>query len=170
MYDVTGTPEEPRVIEFEAEMKEGETMHLVPWIFPEHVTWRDKHEKQPGVRVVWAETHGPLNQDYPSEAQKRLFGEAETISMKEGWPIWMRHRKGVKNHEVDSRAPEADAERIIRRFVERAFRRPVGEEEVAPFVELTLERLQSGRTFEQAVRAGVSAVLCAPQFLLLNRE
>ena len=35
---------------------------------------------------------------------------------------------------------------------------------------LTLERLEQGRSFEQAVRAGVSAVLCAPQFLLLNRE
>jgi hypothetical protein len=38
-----------------------------------------------------------------------------------------------------------------------------------PFVALTLDRLAHGRSFEQAVRAGVSAVLCAPQFLLLNR-
>ena len=30
--------------------------------------------------------------------------------------------------------------------------------------------MNAGRTFEQAVRAGVTAVLCSPQFLLLNRE
>lgn len=170
MFDVTGTPEKPRVIEFEAELKEGETMHIIPWIYPEHVTWRDKHEKQPGIGVAWAETHGPLNQDFPADTQKRLFGEQETLAMETGTPIWMRHRKGVKSHEVVSSSPEADAERIIRGFSERAFRRPVEKEAADPFVELTLERLRSGRTFEQAVRAGVSAVLCAPQFLLLNRE
>ncbi|YCM43049.1 DUF1592 domain-containing protein [Verrucomicrobiaceae bacterium 227] len=170
MFDVTGTPEEPRVIDFEAELKEGEAIHLVPWIYPGHVTWRDKHEKQPGIGVVWAETHGPLNQDFPSEAQRRLFGEAESLTMEAGASIWMRHRKGVKNHAVVSSAPEADAERIIRELIGRAFRRPVAKETADPFVKLTLERLKSGRTFEQAVRAGVSAVLCAPQFLLLNQE
>jgi hypothetical protein len=170
MFDVTGTPEEPRVIEFEADFKEGETMHIVPWIYPEHVTWRDTHEKQPGIGVAWAETHGPLNQDFPSEAQERLFGKGESLSMKQYQTHWMRHRKGVWLHEVDSTTSEADAERIIREFMDRAFRRPLEKETADPFVNLTLERLKKGRTFEQAVRAGVSAVLCAPQFLLLNRE
>ncbi len=90
--------------------------------------------------------------------------------MAEGDPVWMRHRKGVKLHHVESAAPAADAERIIRDFVPRAFRRPVDASLADPFVNLTLERLEHGRSFEQAVRAGVSAVLCAPQFLLLNRE
>ena len=46
-------------------MRDGETMHVVPWIYPDHVTWRDKHEKRPGIAVVWAETHGPLDQSFP---------------------------------------------------------------------------------------------------------
>ncbi len=37
-------------------------------------------------------------------------------------------------------------------------------------MELTLARLDQGRTFEQAVRAGVTAVLCSPHFLLVNQE
>ena len=170
VFDVTGTPKEPRVIEFEADFKEGETMHIVPWIYPEHVTWRDKHEKQPGIGVAWAETYGPLNQDFPSDAQKRLFGDHAGLTMDAGPSIWMRHRKGVKRHDVVSLTPEADVERIIRGFIARAFRRPVARKTADPFVQLALERLKSGRTFEQAVRAGVSAVLCAPQFLLLNHE
>ena len=170
MFDVTGTPQKPRIIEFEASMKENDTVHIVPWVYPDHVTWRDKHEKRPGIGVVWAETHGPLNQDFPSDSQKRLFGDGETIKTVEGWPHWMRHRKGVKLHHVESSQPEADAERIVREFLPRAFRRPVGAPVADPFVKLTLDRLAQGRTFEQAVRAGVSAVLCAPQFLLLNRE
>lgn len=170
MFDVTGTPENPRVIEFDAEMKEGETIHLVPWVYPDHVTWRDKHEKRPGIGVVWAETHGPLNQDFPSEAQQRLFGESGSLSMKQYQTHWMRHRKGVWLHEVVSSSPEQDAERIIREFVPRAFRRPVAKEVADPYVKLTLDLLASGRKFEQAVRSGVSAVLCSPQFLLVNRE
>ena len=151
-------------------MKENETVHIVPWVFPEHVTWRDKHEKRPGVGVAWAETYGPLDQSFPSEAQKQLFGGGETITMAEGDPVWMRHRKGVKLHHVVSSTPELDAERIIREFLPKAFRRPVDPSIADPFVKLALGRLETGRSFEQAVRAGVSAVLCAPQFLLLNRD
>ena len=170
MFDVTGTPSQPRIIEFEAFMKENETVHIIPWVFPEHVTWRDKHEKRPGVGVAWAETYGPLDQSFPSEAQKQLFGSGETITMAEGDPVWMRHRKGVKLHHVESSTPELDAERIIREFIPKAFRRPVDPSIADPFVKLALGRLERGRSFEQAVRAGVSAILCAPQFLLLNRE
>ena len=170
MFDVTGTPEAPRIIEFESFLAEAETLHIVPWVYPDHVTWRDKHEKQPGIGVVWAETHGPLDQAFPSVTQKSLFGNPPSITLEPGTPIWMRHRKGVKTHDIVSTTPEADAERIIRAFISRAFRRPVTRETANPFVNLTLNRLAKGRTFEQAVRAGVSAVLCAPQFLLLNRK
>ena len=170
MYDVTGTPENPRIIEFTTRIEEGHALHIVPWIYPVHITYRDKHEPRPGIAIVSAETYGPLDQSWPSEAQKRLFGESDSLSMVEGRPIYMRHRKGVKLHYVESKTPREDAARIIREFVPRAFRRPVDKSIVDQFVTLTLERLDENRTFEQAVRAGISAVLCSPYFLLLNRD
>ncbi len=171
MFDVTGTAAEPRIVEFTTRFKAEEAIHLVPWIHPEHVTWRDKDvEKQPGVAIQWVETHGPLDQDFPSRAQRALFGDSPTIRLHEAVPVWMRYRKNVKSHDVVSDQPREDAERVIRDLARRAFRRPVDEDTLRPFVDLTLTRLDEGRTFEQAVRAGVTAVLCAPQFLLLNRE
>jgi len=170
MYDVTGTPENPRIIEFTTRLGESHSLHILPWIYPEHVTWRDKHEPRPGVAIKWAETFGPLDQSFPSEAQKELFGESDTLTMPAGDPIYIRHRRGVKQHYVDSEAPREDAARIIREFAARAFRRPVDHEIVDQFVQLTLSRLDQGSTFEQAVRAGVTAVLCSPHFLLLNYE
>ncbi len=167
-FDVTGTSQEPRIIEFTTHMDEGDTIHILPRIWPEHVTWRDTHEARPGVGIAWAETHGPLDQLFPSPSQRILFGENESLSFVEEYPVWMRHRKGVKNHIVESSQPKQDAERIIRNLIPKAFRRPVAEEEKQPFIRLTLERLEAGHTFEQAVRVGVSAVLCAPQFLLVN--
>jgi hypothetical protein len=169
VYDVTGTPKTPRIIEFTTRMGAGHTMHILPWVYPEHVTWRDKEEPRPGVGIVWAETHGPLDQSFPSEAQKGLFGESESIKTAEGASVYLRHRRGVKSHYVDSATPREDAARIIRDLVPRAFRRPVDESLTDQFVELTLARLDQGNTFEQAVRAGVTAVLCSPHFLLVNQ-
>jgi hypothetical protein len=169
-FDVTGSPEKPRIIEFSTFMKEADAVHILARVFPEHVTWRDKHEPQPGIGILWAETHGPLDQSWPSEAQRTLFGQTDSQSMAEGSPIYMRHRRGMKLHFVESSKPAEDVVRIIREFVPRAFRRPVADAEIEPFVKLALGRLEQGRGFEQAVRAGVCAVLCAPQFLVLNRQ
>ena len=170
MFDVTGTADEPRVIEFTTWLAEGDALHILPWIYPEHVTWRDKHESRPGVAIQWAETYGPLDQSFPSPSQRKLFGEAPSLSMVEGDGIYMRHRRGVKSHYVDSSNPRADIERIIRDLLPRAFRRPVDPALGDQFVQLALSRLDQGSTFEQAVRAGVTAVLCSPHFLLVNQE
>lgn len=170
VYDVTGDAKEPRVIEFTTRMEAGEAIHVLPWIYPGHVGYRDKDKPRPGIGMVSAETEGPLDQDFPSAAQKGLFGEVGTISMVADQPIYMKSRKGAKLHRVESSAPEADVERIVRGLVGRAFRRPVGKELADRFVELAVGRLKEGRGFEEAVRAGVCAVLCSPHFLLVNRE
>lgn len=170
VFDVTGDPKNPRQIEFTAYMKEGEAVHVLPWIYPGYIAYRDKNQARPGIGMVSAETYGPLDQDFPSKAQRRLFGEPSTISMVGDQPIYMRNRKGAKLHKVESTAPEADVERIIRGFVPKAFRRPVEKELADKFVNLALERLKEGRGFEESVRAGVCAVLCSPHFLMVNRE
>ncbi len=168
VFDVTGTPENPRIIEFDVRMRAGDSLQVFPWVTPEHVTYRDKHEKRPGVGIAWGEITGPLDQTFPSEAQRRLFGESESISMADDGRVYSRYRKNVVTHRVESSTPREDAERIIREFVPRAMRRPVSEELTQKFVALTLGRLDAGRSFEESVRAGVCAVLCSPQFLLLN--
>lgn len=170
IFDATGSPDDPRVIEFTTHMNAEDALHILPWIYPEHVTWRDKDEARPGVAIAWAETHGPLDQDFPSKATNNLFGTVDSIELEEIGTRWMRHRKNVKEHGLTSSRPREDAERIVREFVPRAFRRPVPDELVEPFVALTLRRLDQGSSFEQAVRAGVSAVLCSPYFLLINYE
>jgi mono/diheme cytochrome c family protein len=170
IYDVTGTAANPRIIEFTTRMGELHAMRVLPWVFPEHVTWRDKHEPRPGVGILWAESYGPLDQPFPSLAQRKLFGESPTVSMEKGPSFYIRHRRGVRSHFVESSAPKDDVGRIIRSFVPRAFRRPVEKSLVDQFVNLALARLDAGSTFEEAVGAGVSAALCSPHFLLLNQD
>jgi len=170
IYDVTGTPDKPRIIEFTTRMEAGHAIHIKPRVWPDHVTWRDKHEKRPGVGIVWCETYGPLDQSFPSKSQKQLFGESPHLKMIPGARVYNRYRKDLKPHHVDSDQPRQDVQRILSSFIPRAFRRPITAAEMQPFIQLALNRLEAGRTFEQAVRAGFTAVVCSPQFLLLNRE
>ncbi|QDT40669.1 hypothetical protein Pan241w_07270 [Gimesia alba] len=57
------------------------------------------------------------------------------------------------------------AEKILRDFGTRAFRRPVSRDEVKPVVELVEATVKSGRTFEQGIQVGVQAILVSPHFL-----
>lgn len=168
VFDATGTSKKPRIIEFTRKMSSRDTIHVVPRIWPEHVRWRDTHEKPPGIGISWVETFGPLDQEFPSEATKKLFGEGESIHLKPERPIWVRDRPGLRFHVVESTQPEQDIERILKDFIPKAFRRPVPQAEMQPFIDLALKQFSGDQTFEQSVRAGITSVLCSPQFLLLN--
>jgi Protein of unknown function (DUF1592)/Protein of unknown function (DUF1588)/Protein of unknown function (DUF1585)/Protein of unknown function (DUF1595) len=64
-----------------------------------------------------------------------------------------------------SNQPRADAERLLRAFVPVAFRRPVTDAEIEPFLALTQRWLDAGVSLEQALRAAYKAVLVSPGFL-----
>jgi hypothetical protein len=70
--------------------------------------------------------------------------------------------------EVQPNDPGGDAARILSAFARRAFRRPVKEDELTPFTALAAKRISQGSTFEQAVRAGLAAVMTSPEFLFLR--
>jgi hypothetical protein len=76
--------------------------------------------------------------------------------------------KTVQYSTVASKAPEADAARLLADFLPRAFRRPVGADEVARYVGLVKERLTEGDMFELAMRTAYQAALCSPDFLFLR--
>ena len=57
------------------------------------------------------------------------------------------------------------ARRLLAAFLPRAFRRPVGPEEVEPYARLLDTRLAAGDCFEDAMRRSVVAILTSPEFL-----
>ena len=66
----------------------------------------------------------------------------------------------------EARAEHARA--VMEKFVERAFRRSVTADDVAPFLELVTTRIEAGRPFLDALKVGLRAVLCSPDFLYLT--
>ncbi|HLX65284.1 MAG TPA: DUF1592 domain-containing protein, partial [Planctomycetota bacterium] len=63
-----------------------------------------------------------------------------------------------------------DAERILRDFARRAFRRPVTDEDIKPFLARVKAKLEQKYSFEQAVRVGLRAILISPSFIFLREN
>jgi hypothetical protein len=59
----------------------------------------------------------------------------------------------------------ACAERIFATLAQRAFRRPVDAEDLAPPLEFFAQAREEGESFEAGVRAGVARILVSPSFL-----
>ncbi len=116
----------------------------------------------PGLALGQIEVEGPLYDAWPPESHRRIFGELKQASAPSG--------NQADRLEVVSDQPAADAERIVRAFVRRAFRRPVSEERIEPILALVRAKLAEGRSFEQAVRVGLMATLAAPEFLFLDEQ
>src|SRR5262245_26041038 len=119
----------------------------------------DKY-KGPGLAVHWVEAEGPLHDTWPPQTHRRLFGDLPQAPSPSD-----RNRL-----EVVSKNPEADAERILKDFARRAFRRTVTDEDVKPFLDLAKRKLAAKYSFERAVRVGLTAVMVSPHFLLLQER
>lgn len=67
--------------------------------------------------------------------------------------------------EVTSDQPGAAASMLVKAFAQRAFRRPVSDDVVQPFVDFMQRQLQDGASLADATRSGYRAILCSPRFL-----
>jgi hypothetical protein len=90
--------------------------------------------------------------------QELLFGDLEVRPKERG--------EGI----VISKSPAKDAERLLAVFAERAFRRPVKESELTPYVELVRHALDEDDNFANALRIGYRAILCSPRFLYFTES
>jgi hypothetical protein len=113
---------------------------------------------QPGVAFQWLEVEGPLSSPtWPPPSHRVLFDELPIRGATGGdLPV-----------EIITEHPQDDARRLVRQFVRRAAREPLLDEEVLPFEQLALARLEQGAAFADAVLAGDKAFLCSGHFLYL---
>ncbi|MCE9603719.1 MAG: DUF1592 domain-containing protein [Planctomycetia bacterium] len=100
--------------------------------------------KLPKLYLDWIELEGPIYEQWPPKSHKALFFKAE-----------------------DAPRDLAYARAMFEQFMPRAWRRPIRPEEVEPIVKLIQQELDAGMRYEDAVRAGLIAVLTSPKFLYL---
>ena len=101
----------------------------------------------PRLLIHSVEFEGPVFDSWPPESHRSIFGV-------EG-----------SGGETDS-----DAERIICRFAERAFRRPVTPDETVAAVQVYRDSRGAGAGFSEAIKEALLVVLTSPQFLFLVED
>jgi mono/diheme cytochrome c family protein len=116
----------------------------------------------PGLVIQWVDVEGPLLESWPPPSHQAIFGDLKQARVPGA--------SDPNRLEVVSEQPMVDAERILREFARRAFRRPVTDEDLKPFLARVKARLDQDYTFEQAMRVGLKAVLVSPNFLFLREQ
>ncbi|WP_168164403.1 DUF1592 domain-containing protein [Pirellula sp. SH-Sr6A] len=112
----------------------------------------------PGLVIQWVDVEGPILESWPPPSHKAIFGELKQT------------RVSSQRFEVVSQQPMVDAERILREFARRAFRRPVSDDDIRPFMARVKSKLDQNYSFEQAMRVGLRGILVSPDFLFLREQ
>jgi len=115
-------------------------------------------EGQPGMVMRWIEVEGPIYDRWPTAAYQALFDDLPARKT-EATPLKV---------EVIPKDAAKDAERLLRRFVQLAYRRPLAPSEEVRFLPVIQNALKTGSSFAEAMVAGYTAVLSSPGFLYLQ--
>ena len=144
----------------------------------------------PGYAVQWMEVEGPL-EDASSRAGYRLLFDDLPLEKRDSAkgavalevvPTRPRPSTGPGGGfapnaptttiaaEVVSANPVADAERLLRRFMQRAYRRPVEESHVQRFLGLFHQQFEQGSGFARSMLTAYTAVLASPGFIFIEEQ
>jgi hypothetical protein len=134
---------------------------------------------QPGVVFRWMEVEGPLYDQWPPAGHKLLFADLPMVNReppKDPDESSRTNRFGQRRFrpppgvEVISKKPNTDAERLLRAFLQKAYRRPADETDLKRFLPVVKSAMKNGNNFTDAMIAGYTAVLCSPEFICLEEK
>lgn len=158
--------DKPTVIEFTEQLEPENRLRIIadglPALPPEIEKIGAENYKGPGLVIQYVDVEGPLMESWPPPSHKAIFGDLKIERMPKD--------NDKDGREVVSSQPMVDAERILRGFARKAFRRPVTDDDLKPFLARVKSRLDQKATFEQAVRVGLKSILVSPSFLFLREK
>lgn len=158
--------DKPTVIEFVEQLEPNNCIRIVAdglsALPPEVEKVGAENYKGPGLVVQWVDIEGPLLDSWPPASHRLIFGDLKQSPA----PL----PDNPTRNEVVSQQPLVDAQRILRDFTRRAFRRTVTDDDIKPFLARVQSKLDQGYSFEQAMRVGLKAVLVSPHLLFLRER
>jgi hypothetical protein len=101
-------------------------------------------QKFPRVFLDYLQVEGPLYDQWPPKSHQTLL---------------FRGEQGTDDFKY--------AREIFTRFLPRAWRRPIEDNEVEPILRVVNTELNNGETYHEAIRVGLTAALTSPKFLYL---
>jgi mono/diheme cytochrome c family protein len=146
VFDVYAARDRQRNYEIKAHLKPGKfelSAHFLNDFYDEKAS--DPRRRDRNLYVTALEVRGPLDlspSDYP-EAHRKLLVQLPN-----------------ETHSV------GDAARVnLRRFLHRAFRKKVTDQDAQPYVALVEQAVDEGERFEAGMQIAVQAILVSPHFL-----
>ncbi len=153
-------------------------------------------EGMPGYAVQWLEVTGPLQDASAGSGYKLLFGDLpmrrlgegekggvplETVAPYNAPPVggatsfagfaaFLRSPFVNVTVEVVSRSPQRDAEKLLRNFIENAYRRPVAKAEMQRFLALFKREYALGSGFARSMLTAYTGVLVSPGFVFVEEK
>lgn len=191
------TPQ-PTVQEMEVFLRAGEVVRTdgsrlfrtrVNGTDEQYVNPRATEDGMPGYAVQWIEVEGPYFDDpvggtgyrllfdklrlVPSEqalgAVPLEIGPAPAGRGPEGGCGGLgRGALREARYEVESAEPRQDAERLLRSFLKKAYRRPVAEADVKRFLALFDDQVKQGHGLTRSLLSAYTAVLSSPGFVFVE--
>ena len=170
-------PGKPTTVEMEAWLERNYMLRINPYgIFdPEH--WRRAKAGKsihdytgPGFALLSASIEGPLVKEFPSRGHKLILGNLDRREIEPRNPRDKRRSWYKPKFEIVSRNESADAAKVIKRLAACAFRRPVTNNDVAPYLALFKKEREHKEHFEGALRTVFTALFSSPQFLYLREQ
>ncbi|MGB7343983.1 MAG: DUF1592 domain-containing protein [Pirellulaceae bacterium] len=167
-------PGEPQTLELEAWIKDRYMIEIAPWGISD-----DNYEikkngienyKGPGLAIKEVELIGPIVDEFPSRGHRLLFDGLNRSEVEPSNPSAKTKSWYVPSFELVSGKPTEHATTSLKRVATAAFRRPVSDAQVKPFLDLFASQLDDGATMEQALRTAVVAIFSSPDFLFLQEQ
>jgi hypothetical protein len=152
----------------------------------------------PGYAVQWMEVEGPLYDETSGSGYRTLFGSLPLKQLGEGKKgvmldvgvpaaqgVTAQGQRGARGGgfggrfgartrqiavEVASENPAQDAERLLRAFMKRAYRRPVEETHLQRINALFNDQFSKGFGFAKSMLSAYTAVLSSPAFLFTDEK
>lgn len=160
--------DEPKEVTFEAWLPKGHMLEIRPgdttlkkgrFAGGQVANGEGEPQDVPGVAIE-SMTLQRIHRGPSDDAiRQRLFGELE-----------IDYARRAADAKLISAVPREDAARLLKRFALDAFRRPVDDAALTPYVELVQQAIDDGDDLIAALRSGYRAVLCSPRFLYFQES
>ena len=158
-------------VQIETWIESNYMVRIEPWGIDDAYEIKNKgidNYRGPGLAIKSIEVEGPLIDEWPSRGHKLLF---EGLNRHEIMPRNPRDRersyyKPQFALTLTDAASEVTA--ALKRIAAAAFRRPVSDADVKPYLNLFAAQQQQGNSAEEAYRTAVVAIFCSPDFLFLK--
>lgn len=153
-FDVTAAPGQPQILEFRTRCTAENSGVTVDYAYsiPRELEnfWFQSGDAfaRPELYVDWIEIEGPVYESWPPASHANLLFTSKTRELNES----------------------EYAREVIARFLPRAYRRPVTDAEIAEKHAIFARVSKAGGTFEDSLRAALTAALVSPNFLYLTED